>query len=127
VTRLLATLLALTSCASPALTLTPPSSVDGRAVRWERAYLPAGVVAEADLETQTVTLAPGWSELPPEAQWVVLAHELCHLRGYTTEAGADCCAADAVARLCGRAWVLEGAVWLQARGYDVTMLVECVP
>jgi len=117
VTRLLSALLL---CACTPVALQPPvvCTVDD---------LPPGVLAEADIETQTVTLAPGWESLPPEAQWLVLAHELCHLRGYTTEAGADCCAADAVARLCGRAWVLEGAVWLQRRGYDVWMLVECVP
>lgn len=89
--------------------------------------LPPGVVAEADLETQTVTLSPEYLDAPLSVQWMVLAHEVCHLHGYTTEAGADCCAADAVGRLWGRAFVLDAASWLQYRGRDVWMLVECVP
>ena len=113
-------LLPLLLCACTPVALQPPvvCTIDD---------LPAGVLAEADIETQTVTLAPGWDRLPVAVQWVVLAHELCHLRGYTTEAGADCCAADAVGRMCGRAFVLDAALWLQYRGRDVTQLVECVP
>lgn len=124
--RALLLTLALTACASPALTLPPPSSVDGRAVRWERAYLPDGVLAEADVETQTITVAPGWDGLPDAVQWVVLAHESCHLRGHTTEAGADCCAARAVSSMWGRTVVLDAAVWLQAHGRDVYYLVGCL-
>ena len=89
--------------------------------------LPPGVLAEADLETQTVTLAPMWDALPPAVQWVTMAHELCHLRGHVTEASADCCAARAVSGYCGRVMVLDAALWLQAHGRDVTSLVECVP
>lgn len=116
-TRLLPALL-LVACAP--VTLPPP-------VRCVVDDLPPGVLAEADVETQTVTLSPAYLDAPDAVQWVVLAHEVCHLHGYTTEDGADCCAADAVGRLWDRTVVLDAAVWLQYRGRDVWMLVECVP
>jgi len=89
--------------------------------------LPPGVIAQADLETQTVTLAPGWETLPTAVRWTVLAHELCHIRGHVDEDSADCCAARAVSGYCGRVVALDAALWLQAHGRDVTSLVECVP
>ena len=123
----------LTACASPALTIPlllvacAPSIALPPPVKCEVDDLPPGVLAEADIETQTVTLSPAYLEAPDAVQWVVLAHEVCHLHGYTTEAGADCCSADAVGRMWGPTVVLEAAAWLQAHGRDVMMLVECVP
>lgn len=112
-------LLPLLLCACTPVSLPPPvvCTVDD---------LPPGVLAEADIETQTVTVAPGWEDLPDAVQWVVLAHESCHLRGHVSEAGADCCAARAVSSLWGRTVVLDAAVWLQAHGRDVYYLVGCL-
>lgn len=112
--------LALTACASPALTLPPPSSVDGRAVRWERAYLPDGVLAQADPGSRTVYYSEALTGLPGPVRAAVVLHEWCHLAGAYDEADAHRCAALRWAAYWRELWLVvdvlrpeDGVVWME--------------
>lgn len=115
---ILLTLCCLTACTPVALPPPVVCTVDD---------LPPGVLAEADIETQTVTLAPAWLDAPDAVRVFVVAHEVCHLRGQVSEEAADCCAARSMGAMYGAAAVLDAALWLQIRGRDVAPVVGCVP
>jgi hypothetical protein len=89
--------LLLAGCAS-APTLPAPGE-------WHPESLPAGVLAEADLVGQTVAYSPALLDAPQLVVAAVVLHEVCHLRGATSEAGADCCAAALFGELYGPAEV----------------------
>jgi hypothetical protein len=93
-------------CACTPLTLPAPGA-------WHSADLPPGVLAEADLEAQSVAYSPALLDCPPLVVAAVVLHEVCHLRGHVAESDADCCAADLHARLYGLAATLEVVEWWQ--------------
>lgn len=67
--------------------------------QWERASLPAGVLAEADLEGRRVLWDPSLLDYPSPLVSAAVLHEACHLRGFVSEDAADCCAARLYAAL----------------------------
>lgn len=117
-TRLAPTLLLLTAC-TPALSLPPPSSVDGRAIAWHQAYLPDGVLAQADPSSRTVYYSEALLSLPGPVRAAVVLHEWCHLAGLYDEADAHRCAALRWAEYWRELWLVvdvldanDGVVWL---------------
>lgn len=88
---------ALVGCASPTLEADRIPLQGGGVARVvvTDIYHPPGVVGRATIREDgpLVELTERWVRLPPELQWFVLAHEVCHLELVSeTEADADCCA-----------------------------------
>jgi hypothetical protein len=119
--RLVLIALVLAGCSAAQLELPPPSAVDGRAIAWERAILPPGVLAQADPTTRTVYYSDELTRLPGPVRAAVVLHEWCHLAGLYGEAPAHRCAAARWGEYWRELWLVvelldaaDGAIWLEA-------------
>jgi hypothetical protein len=113
-------ILALLGCSTP-LELPPPSAVHGRAVVWQQAYLPPGVLARADPVTRTVYYSEALLRQSGPVRAAVVMHEWCHLAGEYTEDGANRCAAERWSEYWRELWQVvevlrteDGIVWMEA-------------
>jgi hypothetical protein len=118
--RLALIALVLAGCSAPPLVLPPPSSVDGRAIAWERAILPPGVLAQADPTTRTVYYSEALTGMPGPVRAAVVLHEWCHLAGLYEEGSAHCCAAMRWGEYWRELWLVvevlrveDGAIWME--------------
>jgi hypothetical protein len=97
--------------------------------RWEQAALPAGVLAETDLDRLTVRWDRRLLELHPLVIAAVVLHESCHLRGHISEDSADCCAVLAFSAVYGPSAVpLIVEFWVSRRATRrAETWLECAP
>jgi len=68
---------------------------------WVESALPSGVLARADLSSRVAEWDRRLLEQPHIVVAAVVLHERCHLKGYTSEDAADCCAAKLFVDLYG--------------------------